>query len=75
MVSAASGLTGCLKVCIEASSGPCTHIGCCVQRQRLDQWHCSGQAVEMIHNHGTQCRTVHLAADGMSCSLQKTKYI
>ncbi len=75
MVSAASGLTGCLKVCVETSSGPCTHIGCCVQRQRLDQWHCSGQAVEMIHNHGTQCKTVHLAADGMSCSLEKTKYI
>jgi len=75
MVSAASGLIGCLKVCMEASNGPCTHIGCCVQRQRLDQWHCSGQAVEMIHNNGTQCKTVHLAADGMSCNLEKPKSI
>ena len=52
---------------------PQIHIRCCVQRQRLAQWHCCGQAVEMIHNHGTQCKSVHLAADGISCTLEKTK--
>ncbi len=40
----------------------------------LDQWHCCGQAVKMIHNHGTQCKSVHLAADGMSCTLKKLNF-
>jgi len=31
------------------------------------------QAVEMIQKHGTQCKSVHLAADGMSCSLENPK--
>ncbi len=74
MISTASGLTGCLKVCMEASNGPCTHIGCCVQRQRLDQWHCSGQAVEMIHNHGTNARQCTWLQMGWAV-LEKTKYI
>jgi len=38
------GIAGYVQVCIR----------CCVQRQRLDQWHCCSQAVEMIDNYGTQ---------------------
>jgi len=45
----------------------------CVQRQRLAQWHCCGQAVEIIHNHGIQCKSVHLAADVMSNTLRTSK--
>ncbi len=29
--------------------------------------------MEMIQKHGTKCKSVHLAADGMSCSLEKPK--
>ncbi len=39
----------------------------------LDQWHYCGQALKMTHNHGTQCKSVNLAADVMSCTLEKTK--
>jgi len=36
----------------------------------LDQWHCCSQDVKMTHNHGTRCKSVHLAADVMSCTLK-----
>jgi hypothetical protein len=39
----------------------------------LDQWHCCGQDVKMTHNHGTQCKSVKLAADVMSCTLEKNQ--
>ncbi len=41
---------------------PQTRIRCWLQRQRLDQWHCCSQAVEMIDNHGTQHMSVQLIA-------------
>jgi len=42
---------------------------CCLQRQRLDQWHFplgSSQAVEMIDNYGTQYTSVQLVAKVMN---------
>ncbi len=39
----------------------------------LDHWHCCSQDVKMTHNPCTQCKSVNLAADLMSCTLEKTK--
>ena len=69
-------MAGGVKVCIEASNEPCIHqsasdVAC---RDTLDQWQYCGQAVKMTHNHGTRCKSVHLAAVGMSCTLKEKKF-
>ncbi len=66
---------GGVQVCIEASNEIASTNPHQMLRAEtaLDQWHCCGQAVKMTHNHATQCKSVHLAADGMSCTLEKPK--
>jgi len=68
-------MAGVVQVCIEASNERCIHksasdVAC---RDTLDQWQYCGQAVKMTHNHWTQCMSVKLAADVMSCTLEKTQ--
>ena len=39
----------------------------------LEHWHCWDQVVKMRDNYGTQCKSVNLAADVMSCTQEETK--
>jgi len=67
---------GRFQTCIAATDEPYIHKSAsdvvCRDSGQLSG-HCCSQTVEMIQKHGTRCKSVHLATDVMSCTLEKPK--